>query len=382
MIIGIKSDRILFPEGISAGYVCLSKGKILSAGPNPMPCDQLLDYTGKYVAPGFIDLHTHGGEGIAFSECSPEQVIQACDFHMRHGTTALLPTLSAGSMEEMEQGVIAVAQAMDSEKSAATIVGVHMEGPYLSQQQCGAQRPGFITAPIAQDYQRMLQRWGKYIARWTYAPENDPHQTFCSHLTQNGILPSVGHSNARYEELFPAIQSGCTLVTHLYSCMSTITRDHGFRHLGVIETAFLLPEMDVEIIADGKHLPPELIRMILQIKGREHVALVTDSLPAAGLAQREGIMSGTPYIVEDGVAKLSDRSAFAGSIATADLLIRVLVEECGCSISDAVYMMTATPARILGLQKGRLEAGYDGDVVVFDDTITVETVFTQGIRRI
>lgn len=110
MIIGIKSDRILLPNGIAAGYVYLSDGKILSAGPDPMPCDQLLDFTGKLVAPGFIDLHTHGGNGIAFSECTPEQVIEACNFHMRHGTTSLLPTLSAGPMEEMELGLSAVAQ--------------------------------------------------------------------------------------------------------------------------------------------------------------------------------------------------------------------------------------------------------------------------------
>ena len=132
------------------------------------------------------------------------------------------------------------------------------------------------------------------------------------------------------------MKEGCNLVTHLYSCTSTVTRDHGFRHLGIIETAYLLPDMDVEIIADGRHLPPELIRMILRIKGREHVAMVTDCLPAAGLEQKEGIMSGTPYIVEDGVCKLPDRSAFAGSIATMDRLVRVAVQECGCSVSDAV----------------------------------------------
>lgn len=382
MITGIKSDRILHPNGIAAGYIYLSEGTILSVSAELQPCDELLDFTGKFVAPGFIDLHTHGGNGIAFSECTPEQVIEACDFHMRHGTTALLPTLSAGPMEEMELGISAVAQAIDSGNSAASIVGVHMEGPYLSQQQCGAQRPGVITPPIPQDYQKTLERWGKYIARWTYAPENDLQQEFCKQLTRHEILPSVGHSNARYEELLPAVQAGCTLVTHFYSCTSTVTRDHGFRHLGVVETAYLLPEMDVEIIADGKHLPPELIRMILQIKGKEHVALITDSLPAAGLTQRKGIVSGTPYIVEDGVAKLTDRSAFAGSIATTDLLVRILVKECGCSIEDAVYMTTATPARILGLQKGSLTAGYDADVVVFDDDITVEAVFTQGIRRI
>lgn len=382
MITCIKSDRIILPDGIIDGYIYLSDGKIFCVTQAPRFCDEMLDFTGKYVAPGFIDLHTHGGKGIAFSECDADAVVEACEFHMYHGTTTILPTISAAPIDEMEQAVKTVGAAMERGSCPVSIHGVHLEGPYLSPLQCGAQRPGVITPPIDTDYTALVNRHGKYISRWSYAPEEDLEYNFSKFLSQHNILASAGHTNARYEDMLPAIDFGCKLVTHLYSCTSTITRDHGFRHLGIIETAYLTSEMDVEIIADGKHLPPELIKLIVQIKGRDHVALVTDSLPAAGLDQKEGIMSGTPYIVEDGVAKLSDRSAFAGSIATADRMIRVLVDECNISLVDAVYMMSSTPARILGVTKGQLQAGYDADIVVFDDKIHIEAVFTAGIRRI
>ena len=187
----------------------------------------------------------------------------------------------------------------------------------------------------------------------------------------------MGHSDATYEQLLPAYEAGCTLVTHLYSCTSTITRQQGYRHLGIIESAYLLDGLDVELIADGKHLPPELLTMILKCKDHAHIALVTDSLDAAGM---DTAPKGN-YIIEDGVCKLPDRSAFAGSVATADVLVRT-VTDCGCSVFDAVQMLTAVPARILGLPKGKLEVGLDADLVAFDDAVSIKAVFTHGKRRI
>ena len=149
-----------------------------------------------------------------------------------------------------------------------------------------------------------------------------------------------------------AIENGCNLITHLYSCTSTITRDHGFRSLGVIESAYLRDELYVEIIADGKHLPPDLIKLIIKIKGTDKVVLITDSLEIAGTDITEGVMSGTEFIVEDGVCKLKDRTAFAGSVATADRLIQTLVDDCGYSIPMAVKMLTEVPAKILNVNKG------------------------------
>jgi len=219
------------------------------------------------------------------------------------------------------------------------------------------------------------------IARWTYAPENDVNGEFCKYLTEHGIVASAGHTNATYKEMQLAAENGCTLVTHLYSCTSTITREFGFRKLGVIESVYLNDDMYAEIIADGRHLPPELIRLILKIKGMDRVALCTDSLALAGTDVTEGITLNVPFIIEDGVCKLRDRSAFAGSIATADVLVRVMVKEVGVDIVDAVKMITKVPAKILGLNsKGKLAKGMDADIVVFDEDVIVSDVFVMGIK--
>jgi N-acetylglucosamine-6-phosphate deacetylase len=262
-----------------------------------------------------------------------------------------------------------------------TILGVHMEGPYLSAKQAGAQCPTHITPPVEEDYLPFIRENADVISRWTYAPENDTDEKFVKTLQEYGIIPSAGHTDAIYDDLLRAYEHGCALVTHLYSCTSTITRDHGFRRLGVIETAYLTDGMFVEIICDGKHLPPELIRLIYKIKGADRIALVTDSLALAGTEQTHGFMQDTEFIIEDGVCKLMDRSAFAGSIATADRLVRVAVKEAGIPLPDAVKMMTLTPARIMGLTgKGRLAAGMDADLAVVDENIQIKSVFARGER--
>ncbi|MBR5188518.1 MAG: amidohydrolase family protein, partial [Clostridia bacterium] len=198
-------------------------------------------------------------------------------------------------------------------------------------------------------------------------------------LKEHGIVASAGHTDAIYDDMLRAKENGCNLITHLYSCTSTITRDHGFRRLGVIETAYLCDDIYVEIICDGKHLPPPLIQLIYKIKGADKIALITDSLALAGTTQTHGFMQSTEFIIEDGVCKLMDRSAFAGSIATADRLLRVAVKEAGISILDAVKMLTKTPATIMGLpHKGALAPRMDADIVAFDDDMQIKHVFAKG----
>lgn len=377
-MIGIRSDRLVVGKSLFDGWLYLENGKIVAVTTERRDADKIYDFTGKYVSAGFIDLHTHGGGGHAFLESDAEEVAAGCRYHLMHGTTSILPTVSASPFPIMRRAVESIVQAKHGGRAGARIVGAHMEGPYLSAAQCGAQCPDFITPPRREDYEALIADFGADIARWTYAPEHDEGGEFCRYLTSHGILASAGHTNAVYRDMATAIDAGCSLITHLYSCTSTVTRDHGFRSLGVIESAFLRDELYVELIADGKHLPPDLIRMILKIKGIDRVALITDSLAIAGTDVLEGVMGGTPYLVEDGVCKLRDRSAFAGSIATADILLRTLVHDCAVPIPEAAYMLTAVPAAILGLDRGRLEAGCDADVVVFDDAIEVSDVFVMG----
>lgn len=377
-VLRIKSDKIVTSKGLINGYLYVSNGKIIDFSSEEKSASRCYDYTGKYVCPGFIDIHTHGAGGHPFIGGTVEDVIEGSNFHLRFGTTTIVPTISAGPFENMKKAVDNIHRAKQDERAQGNILGAHLEGPYLSAKQCGAQCPAFITPPIPADYETLIEEYGDTVVRWTYAPENDEGGRFCKYLTDRGIIASVGHSDAKGEDVLRAIENGCNLVTHLYSCTSTVTRDHGFRSLGVIETAFLSDELYVEIITDGRHLPADLIKMIVKIKGKDKVALITDSLEIAGTDVKSGEMSGTKFIVEDGVCKLCDRSAFAGSVATSDRLIRVMVNDCGYSVCDAVKMLTEVPAKIMRLKKGKLKKGYDADLVVLDDELQVADVFVGG----
>lgn len=378
-MIRIKSDRIVLTDSLYDGYIYLENGKIIEVSNTEKAADEVYDFTDKYVAPGFIEIHCHGGAGCEFAG-SASDVVNAANFHFEHGTTSICPTISAAPFNVMTNAVEAFEKALEDKNLKGTLVGLHFEGPYLSKSQVGGQNPDAITPPVKEEYEPLLKEKGHLVARWSYAPENDFDGSFAKALTDAGVVASAGHTDAIYPDMLRAFESGCRLVTHLYSCTSTITRDHGFRRLGVIESAYLLDDMYVEIIADGKHLPPELIKLILKIKGRDRVCLITDSLAVAGVAKdgEEVETLGTRFFVEDGVCKLLDKSAFAGSIATADRLIRVLTKDVGASVVDSVYMMTKVPAEIMGLEsKGLIKEGYDADIVVFDDDINVQKIFAK-----
>lgn len=382
MRIQIQSDRILTPRGLFSGFIYCADGMITAVTPDKsLPYDKSYDLTGLYVSPGFIDMHTHGANGFDFFG-KTEDVIGGCNFLLRHGATSVCPTVSAAPFSEMAEAVRSIKSAMYSPKLQPHIPGAHAEGPYLSPAQCGAQNSEILTDPVPGDYAALVRECGDAIIRWTYAPERDPDGTFCAFLRQNGIVPSAGHTDATYSQMLPALENGCRLITHLYSCTSTVTRDHGFRRPGVIETAFLRDDVYVEIIADGRHLPPELIRLVLKIKGTDRVALVTDSLFPAGTDMTHGMMAQTPFVIENGVCMLSDRTAFAGSIALPDTLVRVMTKEVGVSLPETIKMLTAVPAEILGLNKGILAEGYDADVIAFDDEINVQSAFVSGAKII
>jgi N-acetylglucosamine-6-phosphate deacetylase len=374
----IRSDRIILKDRFFDGYIYFDDEKITEVTAKEYPVSETYDMTGYYVSAGFIDIHTHGGGGYRF-EGSTDEIVKACDFHLKHGTTSIVPTISAASFESMAESVISVKNAMNDPRVKGTIIGAHMEGPYLSRKQAGAQCPAHITAPFEEDYLHFIEKNASAIARWTYAPENDKEEKFAKTLKKYDIVASAGHTDAIYDDMIRAFENGCELITHLYSCTSTITRDHGFRRLGIIETAYLLEDMYVEIICDGKHLPPELIRLIYKIKGADRIALITDSLALAGTEQTHGFMQDTEFVIEDGVCKLMDRSAFAGSIATADRLVRVATKEARIPLLDTVKMITETPAKIMRLsKKGKIAHNMDPDFAVFDENISIKAVFARG----
>ncbi len=374
----IKSDKIILKDKILSGYLAYDGEVISYVGEEKVDGDIFYDYTGKYVSPGFIETHTHGAGGFSFINCTEDDVINACNYELEFGVTSICPTVTSASIPVMEDAVEKISQAKKNPKTKPNIIGAHLEGPYFSLKQCGAQSPDVITEPKKVDYERLIEKYGSDIARWSYAPERDKNAEFCKYIVSKGIVASAGHTDALGTDMELARENGCKLITHLYSCTSTITRDMGFRRLGVIETAYLNDDIYVEIITDGKHLPPDLLKLILKIKGTDKVILTTDSLEIAGTDIKEGVMSGVEYIVEEGVCRLKDRSAFAGSVATANRLIKVITKEAGASIVDGVKMLTYNPARIFNLNKGEIKEGKDADIIVFDDDITIDSVFVNG----
>lgn len=364
--------KIVLPDTVKTGLdILVDNGKIVSLVPQgSVYTPEIVPLNGAYIAPGFIDIHCHGGGGAEFIDGTPEAYKTACAIHAKHGTRVIFPTVSATDYATMVKALEAAEQAKDA--CDCILGGVHLEGPYLSPAMTGGQAGEYVKKPLGEEYTALTERFSGVIARWTYAPEEDDGR-FLETIVSHGIIPSTGHSAAEYPCLQAAFRAGNRLVTHLYSCTSTVTRHRGFRSLGIVETAFLLDEMDVEIIADGKHLPPELVQMIVKIKGTAHVCMVTDALRPAGIA-KEGTVyadAAVPFIVEDGVAKLCDRSAFAGSIATADVLLKTAVAA-GFPVAQAVAMLTSTPARVMGLSTlGKIEPGFDAVFTVFDENLNV-----------
>jgi N-acetylglucosamine-6-phosphate deacetylase len=314
------------------------------------------------VAPGFIDIHVHGGGGYDFMDANETAFLKIAETHLQYGTTSMLPTTLTAGKDEMLKTLAAYESANKKNINGAKLLGMHLEGPYIAMNQRGAQDPQFIRDPDPAEYEAILSQYS-CIKRWSAAPELKGAIAFGRYVRSKNILPAIAHTDAIYEEVLEAFNNGYTLITHLYSAMSGVTRKNAYRYAGVIESAYIIDDMDVEIIADGIHLPSPLLKLIYKIKGPDRIALITDAMRAAGTSEEESILGsiehGLKVIVEDGVAKLPDRSSFAGSVATADRLVRTMISMAGVPITDAVKMITDTPARILGIsdKKGSLTAG-------------------------
>ncbi len=382
----IKNVRIVDGGEIQSGHILVENRRISAILPLGAEIDEgiVYDFSGLYASAGFIDTHTHGGGGHDFMDGTLDAFIGACRMHLRHGTTTIIPTTLSASEAELIRSVAAFREAQAKQKNTQCLHGLHMEGPYFAMNQKGAQDPQYIRDPDPAEYRRIIDLADGAIVRWSVAPERTGAMEMGDFLTANGILPSIAHTDATYADCVEAIQHGYTHVTHLYSCTSTITRKSGFRILGVTESAYCLDELTVEVIADGCHLPPELLNMVVKCKGVDRVSLVTDSLRPAGLDVAASIAgsleNGKPCIIEDGVAKLPDRSAFAGSIATADRLVRTMWKQANVPLTDTIKMITENPAKLLKIDdlKGRLLPGKDADIVIFDENVNIQAVFYAG----
>lgn len=382
------NGSIILPGHVMDKGTLITNGKTIEAVlPGNLPegfTGKIVDAKGKFVSPGFVDIHTHGAGGCDYMDGDADSIVTAARTHASHGATSILPTTLTSTNEELFDFFDVFDTARQRLADGPVLLGIHLEGPYFSHEQRGAQDPRYIRNPEKKEYSEILRRSRGLIRRWSVAPELPGALEMGRFLKEMGVVCSAGHTNATFEEMRLASENGYTLLTHFYSGMSGIVRKQGFRVAGAIEAGYLLDDMYVEIIADGCHLPESLLRLIVKCKQHDKICLVTDSMRASGMPEGEYLLgskkNGTLAIVEDGVAKMPDRAAFAGSVCTPDRLIRTMLNMTDLPMTKAVNMVTDTPCRIMGIDKnkGSLCAGKDADIILFDRDINVSLVMVGG----
>lgn len=378
MLTIITNGKLLTSQGwVEEGWLIFDGNKILDLGSGPVTieCDNKIDAAGGYILPGGIDIHVHGGGGHDFMEGTEEAFRVATQTHLRHGTTAIYPTLAASSMEMIMEAAATTEKLMAEPNS--TIMGLHLEGPYFNVVMAGGQMPEYIRNPQSEEYKHIIENTS-CIKRWDAAPELEGAIEFGRYISSKGVVTSIAHTTANYNVVKAACEAGYSLATHFYNAMTGVHKKREFKYEGTIESIYLMDGMNVELVADGIHVPPVILRMVHKMKGVERTCLITDAMGCTASDSKEAF--DPRVIIEDGVCKLSDRSAIAGSIATMDRLIRTMVQQAEIPLEDAVRMASETPARIMGIydRKGSLDKGKDADVIIMDENLELKGVWSMG----
>ena len=366
MLTQIINGRILTPQGwLKDGSVLICDGKILEVTNSDLAVigATVIDARGMTIVPGFVSMHAHGGGGHDFTEATEEAFRMATTAHLKHGATSMFPTLSSTSFEKLYQAVDVCEGLMQEPDSP--ILGLHIEGPYLNPKMAGSQYEGFLKTPDENEYIPLLEHT-TCIKRWDISPELRGAHDFAKYTRSKGIMTAVTHTEAEYDEIKAAYAVGFSHAAHFYNAMPGFHKRREYKYEGTVESVYLTDGMTVEVIADGIHLPATILKLVYKLKGVENTCLVTDALAYAAYEGHEPIDS--RYIIEDGVCKMADHSALAGSLATMDVLVRTMVKKANIPLEDAVRMASETPARLIGVsdRKGALAKGLDADIVILD----------------
>lgn len=378
MLTQIINGKILTPQGwLKDGSVLISDNKILEV----TNCDlavvgaTLIDAKGMYIVPGGVEIHVHGGGGRDFMEGTEEAFRAAVAAHMQHGTTSIFPTLSSSTIPMIREAA-ATTEKLMAEKDSP-VLGLHLEGHYFNMKMAGGQLPENIKNPDPEEYIPLLEET-HCIKRWDAAPELPGAHDFARYLRSKGILAAITHTEAEFEDIKEAYAAGFTHAAQFYNAMPGFHKRREYKYEGTVESVFLMDDMTVEVIADGKHLPSTILRLVYKLKGVERTCLVTDALSYAASDVKPD--EGSRIIIEDGVCKLADHSSLAGSIATMDVLVRTMVQKANIPLADAVRMASETPARLMGVsdRTGTLQRGKDADIIILDRNLTVRAVWSMG----
>lgn len=381
-LIQIVNGKVITPQGIDRqARLVLKAGRIveITREQGGVEGAQTIDAQGAYVAPGCIDTHLHGGDGHDFTEATPKAFRAIAYAHATQGVTTLYPTLAVAPTAVFRQAIKACEAVVSQPYEGARIEGLHLEGNYINPLLKGGQDERFIQLPDPAEYQELLEST-RLIKRWTAAPELPGALEFARYAHSKGVLVSLGHTAADYPTVKRAYEAGFTHATHFYNAMSGVHKQREYKHEGTIESVYLVPEMTVELVADGIHVPPAILRLVCAFKGIDRISLISDAMAAAACLRPEHLRLDPRMIVEDGVCKLADRSALTGSIASGIRLIQVMAEKAEIPVADCVRMAATTPARLMGIddRKGSIERGKDADLILFDENFRLQSVWIGG----
>jgi N-acetylglucosamine-6-phosphate deacetylase len=366
---------------VSDGRVCrpgwleTSGARIVGCGAGipSRPAD--VEFPDAVIVPGFVDMHVHGGGGASYADAIGADIVQAATFHLRHGTTTTLASLVTSSPVELLTAVEALAVVPD----APTVAGIHVEGPWLSPTRCGAHDRTLLRDPDPDEIDAVLAAGGGAVRMVTLAPERHGAIAAVRRFVDAGIVVALGHTDANYDQTRQAIAAGAAVGTHLFNGMRPMHHRDPGPALALLED----PAVTVELIADGVHVHPALVRWVIEAVGPDRVALITDAIAAAGSTGGSFRLGGLDVDVVAGVPRLRGTATIAGSTATLDQLFRNVVEIAGGSsdhaLAAAVQMTSTTPAGVLGLDHvGNLGVGFDADLVVLDANLRVTDVVFKG----
>lgn len=379
MLTQIINGHILTPQGwMKDGSVLISDGKILEITNSDLAVigATMVDARGMYIVPGLVAMHVHGGGGSDFTEATPEAFRTAAKAHLAHGATTIFPTLSSSSFETLGQAV-GVCQELMKEPDT-TIMGLHIEGPYLNPKMAGELFANQTKAIDAAEYQALIEKANGCIKRWDISPELEGGHDFARYMRSKGVMVALTHTEAEYDEIKAAYEAGFTHAAHFYNAMPGFHKRREYKYEGTVESVYLMDGMSVEVIADGRHLPSTILRLVYKLKGVERTCLVSDALAYAACNNPQ---VDPKYVIEDGVCKLADHSSLAGSLATMDKLVQTMVKA-GVPFADAIRMASETPAKLIGVddRKGTLQKGKDADILIFDRNLNLRAVWSMGVQ--
>lgn len=366
--------RLVLPGGgTHEGFVTVDAGRItaVSAAPPANEAGDQVHLAGRWLAPGFVDLHVHGGHGASFMEGSAAAAATAAAFHQAHGTTSVVASTWSASPEALRRAVEAIVEA-----ASPNVVGIHLEGPYLSELRRGAQPAEHLRPPDPAELDALVAASGHTVRLMTIAPELRGALEMIAQLQAAGAAASVGHTDATYDETMAAIDAGARHATHLCNGMRPIHH----REPGPIAAFLARADATAEVIADGQHVAPAALRLIHRAKGSAGLALVTDALGVAGLGEGCHHHGGWDVRVTGDTVELADGSSLAGSALTMERAVANAVRFLGISLPEAITMASEVPAKVVGLagRKGVIAVGADADLLVLDDDGSIRRVMLAG----